>query len=133
MKMLRKQKAIEFKGGLESGRVTEKLADDIRSLSIKTLWLACDNKNSINPLKKAVGILKNVGFTRSHLYCYVLIGKDRQEEENRLYEVLNCGCIPFAQLYRNSDDSTKYSKEWKNFQREWSRPAIIRCKLQRKR
>ena len=127
--MLRKQRGIEFKGGLEARRVTPKIAGELRSLSIKTLWLACDAPGAIKPLKKALNILQGVGFTRSHLYCYVLIGKDRQEEENRLYEVLNAGAMPFAQLYRNPENNVEYSQEWKRFAREWSRPAIIRGKL----
>jgi len=127
--MLRKQKRIEFKGGLEARRVTPEIADDLRGLSIGSLWLACDYRGAIEPLKKAVGILTKAGFTRNHLYCYVLIGKDRQEEEERLYEVLNCGAMPFAQLYKDRANSIEYSKDWKRFQREWSRPAIIRTKL----
>ena len=67
--------------------------------------------------------------SRSHLYAYVLIGKDRQEEENRLHEVLNAGAMPFAQLYRDEKNEICYSQEWKRFAREWSRPAIIRKKL----
>jgi len=127
--MLRKQKGIEFKGGLEASRITDKIAEDLRGLSIKTLWLACDHPNALNGFKKAVKILQKVGFTRSHIYCYVLIGKDRLEEENRLKEVLFSGAMPFAQLYRNKEDNIYYSKEWKQFQREWSRSAIIRSKL----
>eukprot|EP00919_Chromeraceae_sp_WS-2016_P030444 GHVR01072209.1.p1 GENE.GHVR01072209.1~~GHVR01072209.1.p1 ORF type:complete len:272 (+),score=19.48 GHVR01072209.1:511-1326(+) len=127
--MLRKQRGIEFKGGLESRRVTDKIAEDLRSVSTKQLWLACDHKSAVKPLKQAVSKLQKVGFTRSHLYCYVLIGKDKEEETERLYEVLNAGAIPFAQLFKDKDNSIEYSKEWKRFAREWSRPAIIRSKL----
>ena len=126
-KMLRKQKRIEFKGGLEASRVTPKIAEELRSLSIKTLWLACDHHNAIKPLKKAIKILQSVGFN-SHLYCYCLIGKNRQEELNRLYEILFAGAIPYAQLYKDYNDSIQYSKELKRFQREWLRPPIIRSK-----
>lgn len=130
IKMLKNQRGIEFKGGLEARRVTQKKAEDMRGLSIKSLWLACDHKNAVKPVKEAISILNKAGFTRNHLMCYCLIGKDRQEEENRLMEVLNAGAMPFAQLYRNEADDIKYSHEWKKFQREWSRPAIIRSKLQ---
>ena len=125
MSMLKKQRAIEFKG-LEARRITPQKAEDLRSLKIKSLWLACDYHNAIEPLKKALTILKGVGFTLNNLYCYVLIGKDFMEEENRLQEVFNAGAIPFAQLYKDRDNAIKYSKEWKQFQRRWSRPAIIK-------
>ena len=124
--MLRKQKQIEFKGGLDKRLVTPEIADELRSLKIKTLWLACDMPNDIKPLAKAVELLLNAGFKRSHLYCYVLIGKDIQEEESRMREVFKLGAMPFAQLYRDPQDNIKYSKEWKQFARKWSRPAIIR-------
>lgn len=127
--MLKNQRSIEFKGGLEPKRITPKIAEDLRGLSIRTLWLACDHPNAIKGTKRAIQILNKAGFTRSHIYCYVLIGKDRQEEENRLKEVLFNGAMPFAQLYRNKYDSVLYSHEWQQFQREWSRPAIIRSKL----
>jgi len=128
-KMLRKQKQIEFKGGLESIRVNSEIAEELRTLRIKTLWLACDSPNRIKPLANAVNILKKFGFKRSHFYCFCLIGKNIQEEENRLKEIWDIGCMPFAQLYRDPLNSINYSKEWKQFQRLWSRPAIIRTRM----
>lgn len=127
--MLKKQSQIEFKGGLEAMRVTTKIAEDLRSLKIKTLWLACDVPNALRLLRVAVEKLLKAGFTRNHLYCYCLIGKDREEEDNRLREIWDIGCMPFAQLYRDPDNSICYPKEWKQFQRIWSRPAIIRTRM----
>ena len=128
LSMLRKEKAIEFKGGLEKYRITPKIAEDLRGLHIKTIWLACDQPNALEPLKKAVEILKKVGFTRNHLYCYVLIGKDINEEEQRLRQIWNIGCMPFAQLFRNKNDDIKYSYDFRRFARAWSKPAIIRSR-----
>jgi hypothetical protein len=128
LSMLKNQRAIEFKGGLEKSRITPKIAEDLRGLSIKTLWLACDQPNGIEPLRKAVEILKSVGFTRSHLYCYVLIGDNARENIQRLREVYKIGCMPFAQLFRNKDNSIQYSRSWKRFSRRWSKPAIIRSR-----
>jgi hypothetical protein len=42
MDMLKTQKEVEFKGGLEKYRLTQRKAEDMRSLRIKHLWLACD-------------------------------------------------------------------------------------------
>jgi hypothetical protein len=124
--MLKKQKGIELKGGLESSRITPKIARTLRGLRIKSLWFACDCAGAIEPLRKAVEILNNIGFTRNHLFCYVLCGKDMAEEENRLRSVFKIGCLPFAQLYRNEEDNIEYSREWKQFQRTWSRPAAFK-------
>lgn len=127
--MLRKQKQVNFRGGLEAARVTSKIAEDLRALRIQELWLSCDHPHAIKPLRKACDTLIRAGFTRNHLRCYVLIGNDMTEEENRLQQVWTAGCMPFAQLYRNKEDNIKYSSEWKKFQREWVRPAIIRSKM----
>jgi hypothetical protein len=124
--MLKKQKGIELKGGLESSRITPKIADILSGLRIKSLWLACDSANAIKPLRKAVEVLKCAGFTHNHLFCYVLCGRDMAEEENRLRSIYEIGCLPFAQLYRNKEDDIKYSREWKQFQRTWSRPAAFK-------
>lgn len=134
--MLKNQKAIEFKGGLEKQRITPKIAEDLRGLRIKSLWLACDQPNAIKQLETAVRILHKVGFKREQIYCFVLIGKDMQEETERLEKCLNLftyldeennerfmGVKPFAQLYRDKSNSIEYSKEYKQFARKWSRPA----------
>ena len=123
MKMLSTQKRIEIKGGLEPCRLTIEKARDLRKLDIASLWLACDSDNNIKQLKKSVDILKEVGFTNSHLYCYVLIGK----EELRIRAVRESGAMPFAQLYQEpTRTQTPYTKEMKRYQRLMSRPAITR-------
>jgi len=126
MEMLSYERNIEFKGGLDKYLITPRRAKDLRSLSIKRLWLACDQPQGIEPLRKAVEILLKAGFTRNHLYCYVLIGNDERENIHRLKEVWRIGCMPFAQLFRNAEDSIKYSRSWKRFQRRWAKPQIIR-------
>lgn len=115
-----------FKGGLEAARVTPKIAEELRGLSIRTLWLACDHSGAVKPLRKAVETLLKAGFTRTHLYCYALIGKDITEEKSRLQEIWDIGCMPFAQLYQ-PEEKISYSHEWKKLQRTWSRPAATRC------
>jgi hypothetical protein len=129
MSMLKKQKGIEFKGGLDKYRITPKVAEDLRSLRIKTLWLACDQPVGIEPLRKAVEILHKAGFIRSHLYCFVLIGDNPRENIHRLREVWRIGCMPFAQLLKDKNNSVEYPKSWKRLQRRWSRPAIIRTRM----
>jgi len=123
--MLKNQKAIEFKGGLEKQRVTDKIAKRLSGLRIKELWLACDQANSLKPLEKAIKILNKNGFNQNKIHCFVLIGNDMIENQNRLREVYRLGAMPFAQLLRNENNQS-YTKEWKQFARKWSRPAIIR-------
>lgn len=121
--MLRGQNGVCFKGGLQASLITPKKAEDMRTLKVKELWLACDTDAAIKPLEKAVKILRDAGFSDSHFYCYVLIGK----EEQRLRAVREMGVMPFAQLYmKNERTKTEYTDEMKKYQRIMARPAITR-------
>lgn len=123
--MLKKQKNIQFKGGLESRRLTKRIVEKLRTLKITELWLACDNDSALKPLKKAVDILYKAGFKRYQIHCYALIyGKNLIKEEERLKEIYNIGARPFAQLYQPPiKEKIQYSQEARNFQRKWCRPA----------
>ena len=112
MDMLKTQRAIEFKGGLDAELLTPEKVEDLRNLKIKALWLACDTKAAIPAMKKAGKLLLKSGFNRNKMYCFVLIGNDRREEEERLRLVWEAGFIPFAQLERKSEGN-KYSKDWR--------------------
>jgi hypothetical protein len=126
--MLKTQKQVSFNQGLEADLITYEFVERLRSLpSIKDIWLACDTPNRIKPLEKALAKLKKY-FNQSKLRCYVLIGKDMQEEENRLRRVYELGCLPFAMLYK-SDKDMNYSREWKQFQRTWARPAAYKSMM----
>ena len=122
--MLGGQKNIQFKGGLECGLVTREFAKKAREVKTSEIWLACDTDSRLPDLKKAAGILQEAGFTRNHIHCYVLIGRDMDKEEKRLQEIYKAGCMPFAQLYKPVQ-AKEYSVEWKRFARQWSRAAAV--------
>lgn len=126
--MLKTQKQICFKGGLETDLINEWFVDQLRGLKIKELWLACDTDTSIKNLRKACELLKKGGFTdRNKIRCYALIKDNSSKTIERLIQIYDAGAMPFAQLYRDfSNEKTKYSKEIEQFQRRWQRPAIIK-------
>lgn len=126
--MLRTQSRIEFKGGLEARRLTDKRILDIRSLSIASLWLACDTPGSFPVVKNAIDRLTKAGFTRSHIYVYVICGEDEEEEAARMEKIFLAGGIPFAQLFQ-PEEKIEYSPEWKKFSKFWSRPASIKSAM----
>jgi len=126
--MLRSQRGICFSGGLDSRLLTDSIADDLRSLSIRHLFFACDTKEAIKPLERARQKLK--GFTRNQLRCYVLLafnGENISQAQERLEAVWELGFMPFAQLYQPPDKYLKYSKEWRSLARTWSRPAAMKA------
>lgn len=130
--MLKRQKGICFKGGLETDLIDDHFIDNVTSLRISELWLACDTDGSLNRLKAACAKLKGAGFSREKVKCYALIGDDMNRNEARLQEIYEAGAMPFAQLLRNfSDTKTEYGKEWNSFARMWQRPAAIRAHMER--
>jgi hypothetical protein len=124
--MLKTQKKICFKGGIQAERLTDNDIEQLRGLKISELWFACDRKGHEKILEKVADRVKIFG--RNKLRCYVLIGDNMTENEARLRRVYELGFLPFAQLYRD-DKNNKYSKEWQRFARTWSRPAAYKSML----
>lgn len=126
--MLRSQHQICFSGGLDSRLLTESIADDLRSLSIRHLFFACDTKVALKPLSQIKH--KLLGFNRNQLRCYVLLafnGETISEAQERLENVWGLGFMPFAQLYQPPEHHINYSKEWQDLARIWTRPAISKA------
>lgn len=122
--MLRTQRGICFRGGLETDLIADHFVDAIRGLRIAELWLACDTDAQLPRFKKACEKLVKAGFTRHQIKCYSLIGKDMEAEEERNREIFWAGAMPFSQLYRDfTETKTEYSAEWRAFERQWQRPA----------
>lgn len=126
--MLEKQrKRPEFTGGLEAARLNKWNAGRLALLRPKQLFFAYDTPNDLEPLREASRLLENVGLNTGHkLRCYVLCGYPRDTFDaalKRMKETLEVGFTPMAMLYR--DKIGRRDPEWRKFQREWARPAII--------
>lgn len=134
--MLKTQKAICFKGGLEADLVDEHFCQSLLDLGpqkVKELWLACDTDARLPEFKKACDKLQKVGFNRNKIHCYVLsYGKDREKDEARARAVYEAGAMPFVQLYRDfSDTKTEYSADWNKWARMWQRPAATKAHMEK--
>jgi hypothetical protein len=122
--MLRTQKGICFKGGLSAELIDSHFIENITSLRISELWLACDSDEALPKLKIAVQRLTKAGFNRRKIKCYALVGKNIKKDEARLREIYHSGAMPFAMLYRDfSKEKTVYPKETERWARQWQRPA----------
>lgn len=126
--MMKTQRQISFRGGIEAALLTDWDIEEMRGLRIYDIWLACDTKGAIHNLKKATEKLYAAGFNQNKIRCYVLIGDDMQENENRLREVFMAGALPFAQLFQPIE-KIKYSQEWNRFARTWQRPAATKAHM----
>ena len=132
IQMLKTQREIELAGGLDVRLVNDNNADDIRSLKIKQVFLACDTKALLKPLRQAV---KRLQLPIRKARCYVLIafnGETISAARERLEDVYHSGALPFAQLYQPPDKWINYSKEWRDLARIFSRPAITFTEMKSK-
>lgn len=144
--MLRRQgRQIEFTGGLEAKSLRDYQVDLLASLKPRpNMFWAYDPGDTFDVMETAARRLLAAGFTSaSHrMRCYVLIGypahiaDDGRDDtfeaaEKRLRQMIVLGFTPMAMLYRPEDaGSTTWTPapEWRAFQRQWARPAIIHAK-----
>jgi hypothetical protein len=130
--MLGHEREVKFTGGLEADRITDGIAERLRSLRLRRVYLAYDHPSRLAGFRRATAILRK-HLSREQVSAYVLIGRGKDtmdHAEARLREVWEAGAMPFAMLYR--DKSGAYplpEKEWRHFQRSWVRPAAIRATM----
>jgi hypothetical protein len=129
--MLQRQpKPIEFTGGLEANRLKDWHVELLTTIRLGQAFFAYDTEDDFDPLVYAARSLSVAGLMVNHkMRCYVLIGykgDSFEKAEGRLLRTLNLGYFPMAMLYT---ENGKYDLEWRRFQREWVRPAIINARL----
>jgi hypothetical protein len=131
-RMLSKEREVKFTGGLEADRVTDDIAERLRSLRLSRVYLAYDHPSRLTGFRRATTILRK-HLSREQVSAYVLIGYDgdtMDKAEGRVREVWAAGAMPFAMLYRNkTGEYPSPEKEWRQFQRSWVRPAAIRATM----
>lgn len=126
--MLRQQrKGATFSGGLQASLVNDWVVEELRSLRIAQIFLAADTKEALRPLEDALKKLAALGRQKLRVYTMLAYnGETISDAEERLEKVWELGGMPFAQLYQPPDQFIKYSKQWKQIARKWSRPAAMR-------
>lgn len=124
--MLRGKRGIEFTGGLEAKILKPWHVRLLKKIKPKQMFFAYDTEDDLEPLQHASEMLRCAGFSRNQFRCYVLIGYPNDTIKHatmRLKQVLRMGAFPMAMLWRDVNGKTSY--EWRRFQRQWARPAII--------
>lgn len=129
--MLAHQKhPIEFTGGLEAARLQDWHVAAIADLKPVQSFFAYDTPDDYEPLRSAALRIREAwpaAITGHRLRCYVLIGypwDTMDAADMRLRAVLDLGMWPMAMLWRDERGCLP-SEEWRRFQRQWARPAII--------
>ena len=133
--MLRRQKRrIEFTGGLEALSLQDYQVDLLAGLKPRpNMFFAYDPGDAFETLEYAARRLLAAGFTKcSHrMRAYVLIGYPKDtiaQATQRLLQMRSIGFTPHAMLWKpetQSQDRWRPDGQWRAFQRQWARPAII--------
>jgi len=122
--LARQVKRPVFAGGLEAARIDQRIANSLRRIKTDRLYCAYDTPDDCEPIFEAGKLLRNAGFTRHHLFAYVLIGykgDTLRKATSRLLATWRAGFVPYAMLYdRDRGD------RWTRFQRQWCRPAVVK-------
>lgn len=133
--MLAKQgRRIEFTGGLEALALQDYQVGLLADMTPRpNCFFAYDPGDPFETLESAATRLISAGFTScSHrLRTYVLIGYPKDTfalATKRLEQMIAIGFTPHAMLWQpETPAAEKYrpAPEWRRFQRQWARPAII--------
>ena len=107
--------------------------EDLRSLKIKTIFLAYDRAGQRWDVERAVERL-GLYFTREKLRCYALIGYENdtiKAATGRLRWLWEIGTIPYAMLYRTASADFRQSygqqgRDWKDLAAKWQQPRQIK-------
>jgi hypothetical protein len=127
--MLRGERAVEFKGGLDSRFLDDWHIENIKTMKVHEIWLAYDWIENKDHALRAIEKFRTAGFTRRKVRCYVMVGyeESRLAAERRLRDTWAAGALPFAQVYDGLCDPDIDS--WRTFARLWQRPAIIKARM----
>ena len=136
--LTRQSRRVEFTGGLEALALQDYQVELLARLRPRPcMFWAYDPGDAFETLESAARRLLAAGFTRaSHrLRCYVLIGYPKDTFDTataRLTQMMRIGFTPMAMLWQPEEPAQeKYrpGPEWRGFQRQWARPAIIHRRL----
>lgn len=133
----RQNRRVTFTGGLEAMALQDYQVGLLADLKPRpACFFAYDPGDPFETLQSAAKRLLAAGFSQaSHrLQVYVLIGYPKDtftEAEKRLRQMVSIGFTPYAMLWDPTEPAAEKwrpAPEWKRFQRQWLRPAIIHAR-----
>lgn len=130
--MLRRQKErAYFRGGLDARLLRAWHVEELATIKVGEIWLACDSADGIETIASCMELLKPIELPAKRVRSYVMIGFEGEtlaEAERRLQAVYRLGALPFSQLYQG-EKKRLYSKEWERLNKLWSRPAAFKASM----
>ena len=105
---------VDFNQGLDARLVTPEIAKLLSGVKwLKPVRLACDSLGMIEPIRKAVELLRKYKCTPSQYFVYLLV-KDIESAHKRAVFCKEINVDPFAQPFRNikGDEPLKIQKDF---------------------
>lgn len=132
IQMLKKEKAICFKGGIDTRLLKDWHVEEFRSIKTREIWFALDTMERSKYFQAACTKLLKAGFKRDNIRTYVLAGHNEpiQKSRERLEFAYNCGSLPYISPYREGNSRHcigNLSVDDYLFVRQWKRPAIFKA------
>jgi len=126
--LLQQPQQSQFTGGIEARRLLPWHAQELLKLHPKQIFFAYDTPDDLVPLIYASNLMLSAGFKQSNhtLRCFILCGYPNDTitlAKQRMKQTLSLGFTPMAMLWK--DNTGNYNPTWRQFQRLWTRPAII--------
>ena len=119
-KIARLNLRVDFNQGLDARLIDDAAARLLGRLKWRVpLRLACDSQAMIEPVRKAVELLRWHNVTPSQYFCYCLVNEDVEEALERVRFLKGIYVYPFCQPLMNPEGShptqgQKYLCEWVN-------------------
>jgi len=107
---------VDFNQGLDARLIDSSVAKRLSKIKwVRHIRLACDSAAMIEPIRKAVELLRWHNAATAELFCYVLV-KDIDDALERVRFLKGLYILPFAQPFRDKD-GTPPTLEQKQFAR----------------
>jgi len=109
---------VDFNQGMDARRIDKSVAKLLSTVRwIRFIRLACDSKNQMVEIEKAVANLRGAG-SKAQIACYVLVKEDIEDALERVEFLRALKVDPFAMPYRDfSSDDQEPTMEMKRFGR----------------
>lgn len=116
---------VDFNQGLDARLITPEVAVLLAKLHwVKYVRLSCDTSEMLPVIAQAVAYLREAGISPYRLWSYMLV-QDVEEAYHRALVLKALGVTPFAQPYRDYDNSCEPTEEQKQFARWVNRKEIF--------
>lgn len=125
-KMARLDLRVDFNQGLDARLIDDGIARRLAALNwLHPLRLACDTRNQMEAIRKAVEALRWNNVTPRRYFVYVLV-KDVEDALERVRFLKSMDLDPFAQPYRDFSTGNEPTEEQRRFARWCNHKAIYK-------